>query len=99
MASDADPSIDNSDRDDVYTSNLPSGASYKNYLHYAQLIQASDSAPFVRYDYESAVENLKHYNQSTAPAYDLSKIKVPLGIFYGSKDLLADDIDVPWLLD
>lgn len=31
---DADPSIDNMDRVDVYTSFLPAGASYKNILHY-----------------------------------------------------------------
>ena len=99
MASDADPSIDNTDRYDVYTAQLPSGASYKNYLHYAQLIQASDDKPFVRYDYGSSDENKKHYGQKTAPAYDLPKVKIPLGIFYGSQDLLADDKDVPWLLD
>jgi lysosomal acid lipase/cholesteryl ester hydrolase len=63
------------------------------------LIKADDSAPFVRYDYGSDDENMKHYGQKKAPAYDLSKVKVPLGIFYGSQDLLADDKDVPWLLD
>jgi hypothetical protein len=35
MGSDEDPSIDNHDRYDVMVTMMPSGASYKNYLHYA----------------------------------------------------------------
>ena len=32
------PEIDNEERMDVYLSNLPSGAGYRNFLHYAQLL-------------------------------------------------------------
>ena len=32
---DADPSIDYTERYDVYTSNSPSGAGYRSFLHYA----------------------------------------------------------------
>ena len=36
--SDLDPTIDNNDRLDVMVSYAPSGASWKNFMHYAQLI-------------------------------------------------------------
>jgi hypothetical protein len=32
---DQDPSIDNGERTDVYLSYMPSGAGYRNFLHYA----------------------------------------------------------------
>jgi hypothetical protein len=31
---DEDPTVDYTDRYDVYMSNLPSGAGYRNYVHY-----------------------------------------------------------------
>lgn len=34
IVSDVDPKIDNTERYDVYTSNLPAGAGYKNIIHY-----------------------------------------------------------------
>jgi hypothetical protein len=37
---------------DVYMSNLPSGAGYRNFLHYAQLIQLEKEG-FKRYDYDN----------------------------------------------
>jgi hypothetical protein len=35
LFADEDPSIDYTERYDVYMSNLPSGAGYKDFLHYA----------------------------------------------------------------
>lgn len=35
---DEDPTIDYTERYDVYLSNVPSGAGYKNYVHYGQLV-------------------------------------------------------------
>lgn len=35
MFADEDPTIDYTERYDVYMSNSPSGASYRNFLHYA----------------------------------------------------------------
>ena len=36
--------------------------------------------------------------KATPPAYDPSKVKVPVAIFRGGQDLLADNTDVEWLL-
>lgn len=95
LFTDADPSIDYMDRMDVYMSNEPSGASYRNIVHYGQLCNQLKPA-FMRYDYESAKENKKHYGQATPPEYDLKKLDFPIAMFSGSQDLLADPRDVAW---
>ena len=43
-------------------------------------------------------EDQKRYGQDTAPILDLTKIqKMPMGLFSGSMDELADPTDVAWL--
>lgn len=42
LFADADPTIDYTERYDMYMSNLPSGAGYKNWLHYAQNINQDE---------------------------------------------------------
>ena len=41
--------------------------------------------------------NLRLYNSSTPPAYDLSKIEVATALFQGDLDDYADPEDVEWL--
>ena len=91
---DADPAIDNTDRYDVYMSNLPGGAGYKNIVHYGQLI-AHDVECFLRYDHGEK-ENQARYGQKTPPSYDMSLIDFPIAILSGSGDKLADPQDVKW---
>ena len=92
---DADPSIDYTERYDMYMSNLPSGASFRNFYHYAQNIDQKEQV-FHRLDYESARGNLEVYGRSTPPDYDMSLIDFPIAILAGEKDLLADPKDVEW---
>ena len=92
---DADPSIDYTERYDVYMSNLPSGASFRNFVHYAQNI-AQQKQVFHRLDYESERANLEVYGTSSPPSYDMSLIDFPIAILAGEKDLLADPKDVEW---
>ena len=94
MFADEDPTIDYTERYDVYMSNMPAGASYRNLLHYGQLVN-QDQETFQRFDWGSD-ENMKRYNQTTPPHYDMSKISFKIGIFSGSQDLLADPKDVAW---
>jgi len=51
------------------------------------------------YDYGSA-GNIKHYNQPTPPQYNFSQFpaSLPLALFTGSQDYLADPTDVAHLL-
>ena len=92
---DEDPTVDNMDRSDVYLSNLPSGASYHNFVHYAQLINEKTET-FKRYDYDNDRINLEHYGQKTPPAYNLSLLDFPIAIFGGKLDKLVDPKDVDW---
>lgn len=48
-----DPKIDYTERSDVYMSYLPSGAGYKDFVHYGQLIHAEKEA-FRRFDHGKA---------------------------------------------
>ena len=95
---DEDPSIDYTERYDMYMSNCPSGAGYKDFIHYGQNIAAKEMS-FKRYDMGSAKANKAKYGQSSPPDYDLKLLNFPLAVFSGSKDLLADPKDVAWTVD
>ena len=71
----------------------PAGTSVKNVLHFTQLIQSDQ---FQMYNY-GAEENMKRYNQTTAPLYDLTRVNVPVALYWGYNDWLADPIDVKYL--
>jgi len=55
------------------------------------------SGTFQAYDYGTS-ENIKHYNQSTPPQYNVSNNTIPTAIFTGGRDALADPTDVARLL-
>lgn len=52
LFADMDASVDNLDRMQTYLTHMPSGASYRNLVHYAQSI---NSDTFQRYDWGSEV--------------------------------------------
>mmetsp|Transcript_35515 Transcript_35515/g.54332 ORF Transcript_35515/g.54332 Transcript_35515/m.54332 type:complete len:452 (+) Transcript_35515:19-1374(+) len=92
---DEDPDIDYTERYDMYMSNLPAGAGYRDLLHYGQLMHHKEDT-FRRYDLDSKKKNKEKYGQDTPPEYDLSLLDFPIAVFSGSKDLLADPKDVAW---
>ena len=53
-----------------------------------------------KYDYGNKKENMKHYNQTRPPPYDLSSIPrhVPLFLTHGGQDFLGDVPDTRHLL-
>jgi hypothetical protein len=56
-----------------------------------------NSGNFVRYDYGES-KNKKKYGQKTPPAIPLENIKdIPVALFTGSLDDLADTKDTAWL--
>jgi gastric triacylglycerol lipase len=91
-----DPSIDDQDALEVGSSNVPAGAGYLTYMHYAQLINHKVPA-FMRYDFENEAKNMKHYGQIFPPAYDLQAIDLPIALVGGDADQLANVQDVEWL--
>lgn len=64
--------------------------STKQGFHYTELA-ASNS--FHRYDY-GTVNNYIHYRQRSPPVYNVSKINVPVHLFWGDDDPFADPLDV-----
>jgi len=47
----------------------------------------------------SEEQNVWKYGQTTPPEYDINNIKIPVGVFSGTKDPLADPKDVEWFRD
>jgi len=75
----------------VYLSHLPAGTSVKDFLHYLQMVK---SGKFIMYDYGSTEKNQFNYHQSTPPLYNISSCEVPVAIYSGSQDWLADPEDI-----
>ncbi|XP_074088341.1 lipase member N-like [Macrotis lagotis] len=90
-----DPKNLNTSRISIYISHSPTGTSIQNILHLKQLFHSDE---FRAYDWGNKTENMRHYNQSFPPLYDLTTIKVPTAIWAGGKDLLVDPLDVAILL-
>ncbi|XP_060863539.1 lipase 3-like isoform X1 [Metopolophium dirhodum] len=69
---------------------FPAGTSANLAAHFAQFILKDT---FGQYDYGRAM-NLRHYNSTEPPTYDLKSIRVPITLIYGENDILADTTDV-----
>lgn len=74
----------------ILVGHMPAGASIYQLIHYGQEI---NSRRFCQYDY-GTVENLKRYNDTLPPSYNVSSITTPLYLFYSIKDWFTDYRDV-----
>ena len=93
----SDPSLDNTDRFQVYMGHFPAGASVQSLVHYAQMIKEKD---FYLYDWGSKSNNQARYGQDTPPIVDLTQIHdLPMAMFVGSVDDLGDLTDNQWARD
>ncbi|KAM7073138.1 gastric triacylglycerol lipase-like [Molossus nigricans] len=90
-----DPKNLNMTRLDVYVSHNPAGTSVQNMLHW---IQAVKSDKFQAFDWGNPVQNMRHYHQPTPPEYHLTDMNVPIAVWSGDNDLVADPHDVDRLL-
>ncbi|NXX43511.1 LIPM Lipase, partial [Tricholaema leucomelas] len=84
----------NTSRMDTYVGHSPAGTSVQNFIHWHQLAYADK---FQAYDYGSK-ENMKKYNQSTPPEYQIEKIIIPTAVWSAGRDKLADPKDMAKLL-
>ncbi|KAL3269093.1 hypothetical protein HHI36_008175 [Cryptolaemus montrouzieri] len=69
----------------------PASFSVKTLLHYMQEVTAGGR--FQWYNYGEK-ENLLRYKSTQPPEYDLEKIKLPVYLIYGDKDLVSTENDV-----
>lgn len=74
-------------------SHTPSGASIKQLEHFGQLMK---SAHFRKFD-RGYLRNQLEYNRATPPDYDLSKVKVPVSLYYSMNDMLVSTTGVDHL--
>ncbi|XP_037783599.1 lipase 3-like isoform X2 [Penaeus monodon] len=72
------------------TAHTPAGTSVHSVTHFGQLI-TSDG--FYKFDH-GPHGNLRRYGQRQPPSYDLSQVRIPVAIFAGENDYLADPRDV-----
>ncbi|XP_013163223.1 PREDICTED: lipase 3-like [Papilio xuthus] len=77
----------------VLYGHMPSGASGKQFAHYAQGIVSGD---FRQFDYGDMV-NTVVYGEKRPPSYVLENVRTPVAMFYSEADWLADPRDVDQL--
>ena len=71
------------------------GTSLQNMIHYAQMVQ---SAELQKYDFKNDETNSNRYMSPTPPKIDLTKIRTPVIVYYGTEDDLSTVDDVEWTL-
>lgn len=64
----------------------PAGASLKQGMHYVQFMR---SKGFHQYDYDSRWMNKRIYGRDTPPPYNLTKITVPINLYYSKDDTMV----------
>ncbi|XP_042239935.1 gastric triacylglycerol lipase-like isoform X2 [Homarus americanus] len=74
----------------IILSHNPAGASTQTLFHFAQ---GFNSGRFQNFDWGKK-KNLLHYGQIEPPEYDVTKIKVPITMFWANNDWLAGEKDV-----
>ncbi|KAL6603791.1 hypothetical protein ACP70R_044152 [Stipagrostis hirtigluma subsp. patula] len=81
----------------IFLQHGPQSTSVKNMIHMSQMVRKRGVR---KYDYGNEKENMKHYNLSRPPLYNLSDIPthVPLFLTHGGQDFLGDLPDTRHLL-
>jgi hypothetical protein len=74
----------------ILTMHEPSPTSVMNMAHWSQLVR---SGKFEAFDHGSE-QNMIMYGTPDPEEYDVSKIHVPIAVFYGDRDYLANPLDV-----
>lgn len=96
LLSDMKPELDNLERMDVVMGHYPSGTSLRDFEH---ILQMTKNETFQKFDFKNETENFRRYGQISPPAYNLSNVDIPLYLYSGIYDELADLDDFHYLLD
>lgn len=80
---DSNPSLDNYERYDVLVGHDPAGTSVQNMKHWKQMV---DSGKFQAFDWGTEALNMKHYNSTKPPLWDLKNIRTKMRFFGGTSD-------------
>lgn len=79
----------------VFLAHLGTGTSWKTAVHFSQEIL---SGKFQQFDY-GYLKNKKIYGTASPPEYDLSKVTLPIKLFWSKNDLLSSERDVQRLYE
>lgn len=90
------PELDDNDRFAVYMGHEPNGSSVKSLLHYAQNMK-EDRFQIFADDYSDPFAGDKKRHTDLIPLENIST--VPVAIFAGIEDILADTTDAEWTRD
>ena len=90
------PDLDDSDRFAVYMGHEPNGTSVKSILHYAQNLREDRFQVFAD-DYTDFFNKKKHRTTDLIPLENITG--VPVAMFTGKEDILADLTDSQWTRD
>ncbi|XP_001630461.2 lysosomal acid lipase/cholesteryl ester hydrolase [Nematostella vectensis] len=80
----------NMSRVPVFFTHFPSGTSFKNIIHFGQIVYYGRTA---RFDYGKR-RNMKRYGKPKPPVYDVTKMDVPTALILGTHDNLSTVPDV-----
>ncbi|KAG0421129.1 hypothetical protein HPB47_002975, partial [Ixodes persulcatus] len=80
----------NKTRLSVYFSHYPAGTSVNNILHSMQRVRCNC---FQKFDY-GIIKNLAKYGKTKPPEYKLSRVEVPVAIYWSKGDWYAAEKDV-----
>ncbi|XP_050441317.1 lipase 3-like [Adelges cooleyi] len=80
----------------IILAHTPAGASARQLTHFAQLINRNQW--FGQYNFNKE-KNMEKYGQLEPPAYNLSKVTVPVALYYANNDWMAAPEDVQVLGD
>lgn len=75
----------NATRLPVFLKDTPSGTSFKNMIHMAQVYE---TGRFGKFDY-GAERNVQVYGKATPPEYDLRRVSAPVALFWTQADALV----------
>lgn len=78
----------------VFLKDFPSGNGYQNIVYYAQDVDYSN---WKRFNYGEE-DNVQKYGTLEPPLVPIQDLSIPVGIFSGSYDKLADPTDVAALV-
>ena len=87
---DANPAVDNMARLGVFLKDFPAGSGYQNIVYYAQDVDYSN---WKRFNYGEE-DNVMKYGTFEPPLVPIQDLSIPVGLFSGSYDELADPTDV-----
>lgn len=96
------PSNINTTRWPVYLAYSPAGTSVQNMMHWTQAVRLKDENRLQEFDFGQQCHkefifrkacNQHRYGSKMPPAYNISSVSVPVALFTGGQDVVADTVD------